>query len=126
MSRNGGNDGGRERDGKPDLWKEAYKKMKSDEEGNKLLQKFHEVVREESTKAGSPIEHFRTSQGRKGLLDLISAKAETLDTRGGTLDKACKIMLQAKDVVMTGAAASPPAAVAVAGLFMAFTVSKWY
>ena len=126
MSRGSGSDSESEKDEKLDLWKEAYKKMKRDEEGEKLLEKFHQVVKEESTKTGNPIEHFRTSRGRKNLLNLIKVKAETLDTRGGTLDKACKIMLKAKDIVTTGAAASPPAAVAVAGLFMAFAVSHQF
>jgi len=126
MPRESGSDSDSDKDQKLDLWKEAYKKMKRDEEGEKLLEKFREVVKEESTKTGNPIEHFRTSRGRKNLLNLINVKAETLDTHGGTLDKACKIMLRTKDIVTTGAAASPPAAVAVAGLFMAFTVSHQF
>lgn len=120
----GSTNGSRHR--KDDLWRSAYKKMKHDPDGKKVLVKFQKVVRDESEKNGNSIGHLGSTEGRQKLLKLINAKAKIIKPQNGTYDRVVQTMLKTKDIVTTGAAASPPAAVAVAGLFVAFSIHQQY
>lgn len=109
-----------------DLWHSAYKKMKHDPDGKKVLAKFQKIVREKSNETGNPIGHLSSSEGRLTLLKLIDAKAQAVHTQNGASNKLLQAVMKAKDIVSTAAAASPPATVAVAGLFVALSMKQTY
>ncbi|KAJ4347997.1 uncharacterized protein N0V89_009369 [Didymosphaeria variabile] len=109
-----------------DLWRSAYKKLKHEPDGKKILEKCHKTMQKESAKKGISIGHLGSSDGRQKLLKLINAHADSMKSHSGTYDKVLSTILKTKDVVSTGAAASPPAAIAVAGIFMVFSIHQDY
>jgi ankyrin repeat protein len=100
--------------------------MKHDPDGKKILVKFQKIVREKSNETGNPIGHLSSTEGRLKLLRLINAKAQTVQAQNGTSNKLLQAAMKAKDIVSTGAAASPPATIAVAGLFVALSIKQTY
>lgn len=109
-----------------DLWRSAYARIKRDADNDKLLARFDRVVREELGADGQVLRHLGSSEGRQRLLGLINGKASGLSTGSGPLGKTVAVALKTKDIVSSGAAASPPAALAVAGLFIALSLGQNY
>lgn len=108
------------------LWRSAYRKLKHDPDGKKVLEKFQKAVQKESAENGIALDHLGSKGGRQKLIKLINMQASALESHHGTYDKVVQTILKTKDVVSTGAAASPPAAIAVAGIFMVFTIHQEY
>ncbi|KAL9096349.1 MAG: hypothetical protein Q9165_001346 [Trypethelium subeluteriae] len=111
---------------KDDLWRAAYQKMQRDPDGKRLLNKFQKSLQEELRDLSNPIGHLASSEGRKKLLELINAKAQTIKPEHGISDDIVQALLKTKNIVSTAAAASPPATIAVAGLFIAFSIQQNY
>ncbi|KAK7187126.1 hypothetical protein DPSP01_004053 [Paraphaeosphaeria sporulosa] len=108
-----------------DLWRSAYKRLKHDPDSK--LDKFHKVVQKHSESKGlSSSGHLSSANGRQKMLKLINAEASAMKPKNGTFDKVVQTILKTKELVSTGIAASPPAAIAVAGIFMVFSIQQNY
>lgn len=108
-----------------DLWRSAYRRLKRDPDSK--LDKFQKAIRKQSESNGvSSPGHLSSAKGRQKMLKLINAEASAMKPKNGTYDKVVQSILKTKDVVSTGAAASPPAAIAVAGVFMVFSIQQNY
>lgn len=108
------------------LWGAAYTRMKKDPDGSKILTKYQKVVGEHLKETGRPLAKLGSTEGRLKLVKYINVKAQTLQPHNSTCNKVVRAVLKTKDVVSTGAAASPPAAIAVAGLFVALSMGQNY
>lgn len=115
-------------DGTPDLWQDAYVALESDPRSKNLLTKLHRVILDQQQPHGKTIAHLHTASGRKALLEVITQKVTQIQSQrtNPKIDKVCSVMMKARDMVAMGAAASPPATVAVAGLFIAFSIRQMY
>ncbi|KAK5131953.1 hypothetical protein LTR08_000465 [Meristemomyces frigidus] len=106
-----------------DLWDAAYRQLKEDDDGKNTLTKLDDTLGKEQSSSGKAVGDLESERGRKRLLRLIEQKSRVLDSLKGTtarVGKVCDVMYKAKEIAAAGASASPPATVAVAGLFMAF------
>ena len=102
-----------------DLWDEAFRKLGESESGRKTLTRFQEEAN------GREIGALDTERGRRRLLKFINAESERMNTLKGSyvpFARVCHVMSKAKDLIATAASPSPPATIAVAGLFFAFDV----
>ena len=107
-----------------DLWDEAFRKLEDSETGRKTLLRFEKTLGKEEAN-GREIGALDTEQGRRRLLGFIDAQSERMNTSkkfSAPIAQVCNVMSKAKDLIATAASASPPAAIAVAGLFFAFDV----
>lgn len=107
------------------LWDTAYQQLKDDDAGKKTLAKLDDTLGKEQSASGKPVGNLESRHGRERLLRLIEEKSRVLDSLKGTsarVAQVCDIMYKAKEIVAASASASPPATVAVAGLFFAFEV----
>lgn len=108
-----------------DLWQSAHKKWKNDPDSK--YDKFQKAIRAESESKGiSSSGHLSSHRGMQDLLKFINNEASAMKPHNGTYDKVVQAILKTKDIVSTGAAASPPAAIAVAGIFMVFSIQQTY
>ncbi|KAK4540052.1 hypothetical protein LTR36_009868 [Oleoguttula mirabilis] len=107
----------------PDLWDTAYQQLKEYDDGKKTLARFDDTLGKEQAAGGNAIGDLESERGRKRLLQLIERKSSYLESLKGTQSRVssiCDVMYKAKEIVAAAASASPPATVAVAGLFVAF------
>ncbi|KIY00451.1 uncharacterized protein Z520_04136 [Fonsecaea multimorphosa CBS 102226] len=112
--------------GKPDLWKEAYVAFKEDPNNKDLINKFYDEICDQSPD-GNRIAHLSSDDGRQTLLRLINQKADDIQAmRNPKVDQFCDAILKTRDLVAVATAASPPATIAVAGIFLVFSMRQMY
>lgn len=104
-----------------DLWHEAYKKLRSTQDDAKLLDKLDERLLEQRVVSRRKINTLESDEGRAALADFIANKSKGSQSHNGRL---LALGVKAKDLISSGASASPPATIAVAGLFLVWDVSR--
>jgi hypothetical protein len=106
----------------PNLWREAYKALYTDEEEKEHMQKLQAKLRQRLNK---PTLDLRTQDGYKKLLKFINNEGDMLKAkkRPEKFHKVSHNMLQVKDLVEAGVAvAGPYVAIPAAALFLVFSV----
>ena len=120
--------------GKADnLWVKAEQKLMDDSSKSKLWQSYLEIL---ASELGSDLKPSGTDERQNQLCQLLDAKAEELKEKkwklrfgdhtvavGDLLTRVSKNVLIAKDLINSAAKASPPAAIACAGVTVVLTVS---
>jgi hypothetical protein len=116
------------------LWVRAEQMLSNDKRKTKILQAYLEILESE---LGSELKPSGTADRQKQLCQLLDAKTQELEDKKwkvqfsdhkvevrDLLTGAFKNILIAKDLINSAASASPPAAIACAGVTVVLTVSK--
>jgi hypothetical protein len=104
-----------------DLWEDAYRSLKSEKNGAKLLDSLTERLGEQRSVLKRDVGNLESNEGREALEAFIHHKSKKLKSSDGRI---LQLGEKAKGLISAGASASPPATIAVAGLFMAWDVSE--
>jgi hypothetical protein len=117
-----------------DLWVRAEQMLSNDQRKRKILQAYLEILESE---LGSELKPSGTADRQKQLCQLFDAKTQELEDKKwkvrfgdhdvevmDQLTGAFKNVLIAKDLINSAASASPPAAIACAGVTVVLTVSS--
>ena len=118
--------------GPSDLWQRAEQKLCADDVKGKIYKAYLEILEFQSSVKIEP----GVAHRQKSVCELLNAKADTLrDEKSGSRFGAernveirslfmtiSKKVLAAKDIVMSAASASPPAAIACAGTMICLLV----
>jgi hypothetical protein len=116
-----------------DLWERAEQILSNDQGKKEILQAYLEILESE---LGSGLKARGTVDRQEQLCELLDTKTRELEKRKWILEfgeynvdfrtlltRAFKSVLLAKDIVNSAASASPPAAIACAGVTVILTVS---
>jgi hypothetical protein len=106
----------------PNLWREAYKALYTDEEEKDHMQKLQAKLRQ---RLNNPTLNLKTEDGYKKLLKFISKEGAMLEAkkRPERFHKVSQNMLEIKSLVEAGAAVGGPyVAIPAAALFLVFSV----
>jgi hypothetical protein len=116
------------------LWVRAEQMLSNDKRKTKILQAYLEILESE---LGSELKLSGTADRQKQLCQLLDAKTQELEDKKwkvrfgdhnvevrDLLTGAFKNVLIAKDLINSAARASPPAAIACAGVTVVLTVSR--
>jgi len=115
------------------LWMRAEQMLSGDKRKRKIWQTYLEIL---GSELGSELKPSTTADRQKQLCQLLDAKTQELEDKKWTvrfgdhgveardlLTGAFKNVLIAKDLINSAASASPPAAIACAGVTIVLTVS---
>lgn len=115
------------------LWVKAEQKLMDDSNKSKLWQSYLDIL---ASELGSDLKPSGTDERQNQLCQLFEAKTQELEekrwkirfgdhttTVGDLLKRVSKNVIIAKDIINTAARASPPAAIACAGVTVVLTVS---
>jgi HD-GYP domain-containing protein (c-di-GMP phosphodiesterase class II) len=106
----------------PNLWREAYKALYTDEEEKDHMQKLQAKLRQ---RLNNPTLNLKTEDGYKKLLKFISKEGAMLEAkkRPERFHKVLQNILEIKGLVEAGAAVGGPyVAIPAAALFLVFSV----
>jgi N-terminal domain of NWD NACHT-NTPase len=116
-----------------DLWERAEQILSNDQGKREILQAYFEILESE---LGSGLKARGTADRQEQLCELLDAKTKELEKKKWMLQfgeynvdfripltRAFKSVLLVKDIVNSAAIASPPAAIACAGVTIILTVS---
>lgn len=106
-----------------ELWSKAYDGLRSEKNGSKLLNPLRESLLKQESLRNKHVGSLRSAKGRSILLQFVSEQQKDMKVPNSQL---VHLGEKAKGLIVSGVAASPPATVAVAGLFPAWDVGAVY
>lgn len=107
-----------------DLWRKAYNRFR--DEDARLLHDFEAVIQRNSAPGSKEIK-LGTERSQRQLTEFINDKVKLSQQRSGGTRAAqtVKAIAKTRDLALTASAASPPVNAALAGVFLAFSVSPF-